>query len=810
MWSWATDGTVDIPEANWSPGNEYDYMLWERLGENNDSIAPDSEELLQDAWTNGCKRLHRREPSFSSPRMLETISSETGKLSNSESKLVLEDCSAEINNFSRQSPALVDLETVVSLRTQGCDGFSLADEKLQRQNKDAASQSISQEQLLSFNTFHGKPSVDIIDIVKSGKDESSLTSLDRLALPDVSSSEVEKNLYEEVEHDDRAGAVNNCQWEHIGIMEDMENFLEGSDSSVGEAGVSKPYSLQWSSPLSPSTPATFISNIAQTGETSPGLMGSHLNGELKLNGIASTSSTSAGALEKTGGSFRDRFFLSRAKNHEDQFQPLTLPAELQQRDYLPSQLSARRDLNATTVPQSNGLTLQDAPVALADNVQAQGAQALSFSCINKAKQMGGQPAKRMWSEEMRNIEFSPRNIQYLSLGETPRPADLALQHSLPVQQSPRPLPLSSSIHEILPLPDAGVSPQAVLQQLPHYSQQLPMPFMPQLHPHALLSSPSSITQQVQLRQAYVDPYQHPHPPPLEKQQFNPQPSTLSDSPVRPPLSGTNMTPQEKIEKLRWRQQIQAKLAVEEKKHQLSNVSPSVGYETFEIQHPAQVPRVARLDQMLYNKQQSQQQPLAPINVEEGAARIAAAHFLPRTSQEIKHNHGGIDGKEPTSNTDLNSREKASHLDAALFHQVESVIMQLDIRTRLSMRDALYRLASSAMQRRAVNDSSSGEREPSSHMSRFAGASTLEAPTNPIDRTIANLLFHKQPVSSPKSQVYPLSTADARIPTSPSAIGHSRLWAMQTPGAEAHLNWGIPMQGFAFVSNGQNVDFSRSF
>ncbi|KAJ7521627.1 hypothetical protein O6H91_19G061700 [Diphasiastrum complanatum] len=467
---------------------------------------------------------------------------------------------------------------------------------------------------------------------------------------------------------------------------------------------------------------------------------------------------------------------------------------------------------ANQVSQSNGvLTFDDPSRALAEIIKAQRGQASSFSGIIKAQQLGGQPPNHMWSEQILKREFSPTNTQHVSVLEIPRFGDLSLQHNLSVQQSPRPLPLSSSIHEISPLPDTGASPQAArmetfpLQQVPpQFAQQLPMHFMPQLHPPLLLSNPSSRIEQLQIRQAHAASYQHTHPA-LDKIQHNQQPSGMPDGPVRPPLSGINMTPQEKIEKLRWRQQIQAKLlAAEQKQQQLSNLSTSVGYEGFGTQHSADDPRNAQLDQILYNKQ-PRQQPLV-IKLEEGAARASATHFLLQGSVEFKRNHAGIGGNEPISNDiDLHSTEKATHLDAALLHQLENAIMQLDMRTRLSMRDALYRLASSAMQRRSVNSSASGELPL--HMSRFAGATTIETPTNPIDRTIANLLFYKQSFPSPRKQVHPFSTADASLPGSAPASGDSRLWAMQTPGSVALPNWGAPAQAFAIASTGQNVNLS---
>ncbi|XP_041991728.1 protein LNK1-like isoform X2 [Salvia splendens] len=94
------------------------------------------------------------------------------------------------------------------------------------------------------------------------------------------------------------------------------------------------------------------------------------------------------------------------------------------------------------------------------------------------------------------------------------------------------------------------------------------------------------------------------------------------------------------------------------------------------------------------------------------------------------------------------------LEAASFHQLQLVTKQLDLRAKLCIRDSLYRLAQSAEQRRRnsnLNDSFGDERD-SGGASEAEGTNRcttfmdMETDTNPMDRSVAHLLFHR-PIDS---------------------------------------------------------------
>ncbi|KAL1544377.1 protein LNK1-like isoform X3 [Salvia divinorum] len=95
------------------------------------------------------------------------------------------------------------------------------------------------------------------------------------------------------------------------------------------------------------------------------------------------------------------------------------------------------------------------------------------------------------------------------------------------------------------------------------------------------------------------------------------------------------------------------------------------------------------------------------------------------------------------------------LEAASFHQLQLVTKQLDLRTKLCIRDSLYRLAQSAEQRRRnpnLNDSFGGEGDAggaskAEETNRCTTFMDMETDTNPLDRSVAHFLFHRPTDSS---------------------------------------------------------------
>ncbi|KAL8242417.1 hypothetical protein R6Q59_012719 [Mikania micrantha] len=86
------------------------------------------------------------------------------------------------------------------------------------------------------------------------------------------------------------------------------------------------------------------------------------------------------------------------------------------------------------------------------------------------------------------------------------------------------------------------------------------------------------------------------------------------------------------------------------------------------------------------------------------------------------------------------------LEATSFRQLRQVMEQLDLRSKICIRDSLYRLARSAEQRHKNPSISShndlGGLSMAERSNKCTGFMDIETDTNPIDRSIAHLLFHR--------------------------------------------------------------------
>ncbi|KAH1102406.1 hypothetical protein AAZX31_13G181200 [Glycine max] len=180
-----------------------------------------------------------------------------------------------------------------------------------------------------------------------------------------------------------------------------------------------------------------------------------------------------------------------------------------------------------------------------------------------------------------------------------------------------------------------------------------------------------------------------------------------------------MTPQEKIEKLRRRQQMQAMLAIQKQQQEFSHQVPSS------------------------NK-----------SMNEKCAIEMHSQLCDGADPEIEDLRTTLD--PPTEQDDSNTISLAIDdlfVEDTILYMLQDVISKLDVNIRLCIRDSLFRLAQSAMQRNYASDTSStnnssreelkvAAREERSSQNRYARIADVETKTNPIDRTVAHLLFHR--------------------------------------------------------------------
>ncbi|KAL2491745.1 dentin sialophosphoprotein-related [Abeliophyllum distichum] len=198
--------------------------------------------------------------------------------------------------------------------------------------------------------------------------------------------------------------------------------------------------------------------------------------------------------------------------------------------------------------------------------------------------------------------------------------------------------------------------------------------------------------------------------------------------VKPP----SMTPQEKIEKLRRRQQMRAIIAIKKQQQQFGNQVSIIENSTMEGGN---------------------------IEVDENVTSFPSLE----PNSPIEHDN---------SSTVNNAVFNDCSVEGSILHRLQETIDKLDIQIRLCIRDSLFRLAQSAKQRQHSSDTISFN--PSSkddalskyegnNPERFTRMPDVETDTNPIDRTVAHLLFHRPLEFSGKAAEAPESPISAKLP-----------------------------------------------
>ncbi|XP_024529002.1 protein LNK1 [Selaginella moellendorffii] len=290
------------------------------------------------------------------------------------------------------------------------------------------------------------------------------------------------------------------------------------------------------------------------------------------------------------------------------------------------------------------------------------------------------PGKRQASNRKRSDERSRKQIY-------PKRPGISYAKQQPSTQfsSSQPLQLKPTVASTLQVYPHVTGP-AVLGTMHHRPQ-----YIGPVHHSSYMIQPA----QSQHSQAVMMCYDQ-----AEQQRFGQETRQKLAPPPPPSLSGTNMTPQEKIEKLRWKQ----------KMHRLAS-------------------------------EQHQQM-----------AKQCGLSMDPCTPQQGARSETPIDADDKANvKSEDGDGARATVVDSAVVSQLLGIMSKLDVGTRICIRDALYRLARSAITRHTSDGPSSSEGSNNSagdnSLSRAIRYPLLETETNPIDRTIANLLFHKRSSSN---------------------------------------------------------------
>ncbi|WVZ70738.1 hypothetical protein U9M48_019381 [Paspalum notatum var. saurae] len=191
-----------------------------------------------------------------------------------------------------------------------------------------------------------------------------------------------------------------------------------------------------------------------------------------------------------------------------------------------------------------------------------------------------------------------------------------------------------------------------------------------------------------------------------------------DIPSRPLI----MTPQEKMEKLRRRQQMQALIAIQQQQQQFSQEGS--GSDTMVSQ--------------AYSQRNKNPDSLgSSIVIDENTNKVLSPDMIPTSHNEVLK---------------ISAVSDDPFIEEKIYYQLQDALGKLDSKTRLCIRDSLLRLAQSARERQFSGDRSStnktnkdedeaSENDISTRRTRSPN-SVAETTTNPIDRIVAHLLFHR--------------------------------------------------------------------
>ncbi|PON49543.1 agglutinin-like protein [Parasponia andersonii] len=175
--------------------------------------------------------------------------------------------------------------------------------------------------------------------------------------------------------------------------------------------------------------------------------------------------------------------------------------------------------------------------------------------------------------------------------------------------------------------------------------------------------------------SHIQPGKFKHRPLLSSYGVSPANSNLVNKPAEAHVKPTTMTPQEKIEKLRRRQQLQAMLAIQKQQQQLSQQVSSTNNSTTQT-----CPQQTKIQQC-------------------GGTDIG---------NEDLSTFPSLEPNSPTKEDDSNATAAVDDysVEETILHSLQDIITKLDMKVRLCIRDSLLRLAQSAMQRHYTSDTGS--------------------------------------------------------------------------------------------------------
>ncbi|KAJ7516246.1 hypothetical protein O6H91_22G049200 [Diphasiastrum complanatum] len=341
-------------------------------------------------------------------------------------------------------------------------------------------------------------------------------------------------------------------------------------------------------------------------------------------------------------------------------------------------------------------------------------------------------------------------------------------------------PMPSSFKGFLPAfqqPLFMLADSFLHQQRPHPRPVLPVGSGPSIYHFPVLVPNASLTgPQLQYCRPLLEGYEHSF---MEKQKCDPVSMEVVDAPNYTPFSDNKAGSLERVEKIHLQESMQVTSGAEQPQQKL--LYEQVSADPNKNQHEIQLSQDG-------------------VSIAAGMTR-----FMDFSDAEVGLSSLGASRSVAACEETETVKEKETFLEDEALHQLQTIILKLDARTRLCIRDALYRLSKSAMHRHGVGENGSnvggmkGPLEDTSspgsisrltgfNMLDAAGVTLVEAETNRIDRMIANMLFHKAShspsrPSAPLSGDYAAFNEVSHLPCAPESP-----WALHSSVSPPQGSW----------------------
>lgn len=687
---------------------EIDDVVWDGFEQSDDHIVPDPEDTQEGTWMvkydNRKKSLNvlsksTEQKPVGNKNVLHREKEEVMACSNGKeepsTQLLDMDTWCDVQDEKQATYNLMHTDSGMGIKSgQGVGGDCYTDIKLGSAENDLIIGICKEDSILENG-----------DSVLGDRDATIMSNSCDFSLTDICPPEDDLEFFGHEHGDKNSCSMLEYGWANIGNFEDVDRLLRNCESTIGHAVNSGVDELLWLSSSSAcvdnSPQGTVQQEMASSSPDSRALKGKSQQDELKMEFMPCDNPPLLASCQKGDStvidckkddsiSNADKPFEQQSSGHIEQSQQHALNENKCSLEQQRLENSGRPEGTPRFQIEGTGIKQED--------------KANSYRKQTSHKQPEEKNKKHL--SDRKATQSMPPVISYSTSFQGHQSISSNIQNSV------------SSALQIFPSP---VHASQVYPQVPyiHAGYGYPLHYMP------IMPSLPNLRPQSDQSQSLFIGYQLPADVSNQPQHIN--------KPFEIPSRPSSMTPQEKIEKLRWRQQMQAIHAIEHQQQQFGGQNDS-------------------MDHSLVNKQpQKNQSQHAIVSPKEGASKILQSLSVESDSLTPRENSTAASVVTYVDDDD-------GSLEAAVLHQLQSVIAELDIRTRLCIRGALFRLARSAMQRRCVNDMKNSNQNHEEQIgvggmcmsidcdemriNRCTGVNDMETETNPIDRTIAHLLFHK--------------------------------------------------------------------